>query len=76
MTADRITAIAKVRELARAGTAREVRIAACLSIEEVASAIGVAPTTVWRWENGQRRPHGSAALRYGKLLNKLSGGTQ
>jgi hypothetical protein len=28
--------------------------------------------TIYRWENGQRRPHGEAALRYLTLLEELS----
>lgn len=60
-----------VRGLARSGRAREIRIAAGVSLADVAGAIGVAAGTVQRWENGLRKPYGSAALRYGALLDAL-----
>jgi len=60
-----------VREAAQTGEARRLRLAAGLSLGEVASEVGVGVPTVWRWENGQRRPRGTAAVRYAKLLEAL-----
>ena len=65
------TELARVRELAASDTARAIRRLNRLSLNEVAVEVGVAISTVWRWENGQRRPHGEAAIRYGRLLDEL-----
>jgi transcriptional regulator with XRE-family HTH domain len=63
--------IAKVRALSRTGVARRLRIAADLSLPETAGAVGVSTSTMWRWEEGQRRPTGEKALRYADLLDEL-----
>jgi DNA-binding transcriptional regulator YiaG len=63
--------LARVRRLATNGAARSIRQAARLSLPEVAAEIGVAVSTVWRWENGQRQPRGEAAERYSDLLDRL-----
>lgn len=65
--------LSQVRELAVNGSARTIRTTARLTLAEVAAEIGVAPSTVWRWERGQRNPRGAAALRYGRLLAQLAG---
>ncbi len=41
---------------------------------EIARDVGVAVATVSRWETGKRRPRGSAAVRYGELLESLRPG--
>lgn len=66
--------VAAVRALALNGEARTRREAAQLSLSEVASNCGVDTSTVWRWETGQRRPRGEAALRYWRLLDLLDRG--
>ena len=71
LTPERVLDLAAVRELSRTGRARELRLAADLSLYEVARAIGVSAATVQRWEVGERRPHGEAALRYAALLEAL-----
>jgi DNA-binding transcriptional regulator YiaG len=65
--------LADVRALARSGRARSIRLAARVSLSEMAAEVRVAPSTVHRWETGQRAPHGAAALRYGMLLRRLRG---
>ncbi len=60
-----------VRAQVSAGTARAARLAAGLTVAEVASAANVASRSVMRWEAGQRWPHGAAALRYGEVLETL-----
>lgn len=65
--------LAAIRRQARAGRARDARLQAGLSLAEVAAVIGVAPATVLRWETGQRKPRGLAALRYGRLCQELMG---
>ena len=65
--------LATVRALAASGTARSIRLEARLSLSEVADQIGVSTSTVFRWEQGQRKPKGQPALRYGALLAELVG---
>jgi DNA-binding transcriptional regulator YiaG len=71
ISAAEIEALVTVRQLARSGRARELREAAGLSIGEIAPMIGVTSTTIWRWELGQRKPKGEAALRYAAFLLAL-----
>ncbi|MFH1330242.1 MAG: helix-turn-helix transcriptional regulator [Actinomycetota bacterium] len=63
--------IARVRALCAGGAARAIRVAARLSLKEVASDVGVSLSTVWRWEMARRSPRGPAALRYLRLLDRL-----
>jgi DNA-binding transcriptional regulator YiaG len=73
MTADELQDLAEVRALTSSGLARSIRVAASLSLSEVAAEIGVAPSTVHRWEHGERSPRGDAARSYGRLLKDLRG---
>lgn len=66
-------ALARVRHLAAAGTAKQVRVSAGVSQLEIAHAIGVTHAAISNWENGIRRPRGSAALRYLAVLDGLMG---
>lgn len=63
--------VVRVRELARDGKTRDARLRAGLSLSEVGITIGVSSATVYRWERGQRRPTGAAALRYARLCESL-----
>lgn len=63
--------IAEVRHCAATGEARRIRLKSRLAIADVARALGTDPSTVSRWEAGQRRPRGAAALAYGRLLARL-----
>ena len=63
--------ISEARELVRSGEARELRLAARLSLAELAEDVGVHPTTIWGYEAGRRTPTGAAAVRYARLLRKL-----
>lgn len=74
MNTQELSALASVRGLSRSGAARSIRLAAGLSLPEVAEACGVAACTVYRWERGQRAPRGEPALRYAALLGSLIGG--
>jgi DNA-binding transcriptional regulator YiaG len=65
--------VSRVRSLTKAGRAREIRVHACVSAAEVAAALGVSPSTVLRWEEGERAPRGDIARRYGELLEGLEG---
>jgi DNA-binding transcriptional regulator YiaG len=63
--------VARIRRLAHTGEARAIRRAARLPLRIVALEVGCAPSTVMRWESGERRPTGPKALRYLDLLDKL-----
>ncbi len=63
--------IALARQLARDGTARQIRLEAGLSLYDVARDLHVAPSAVSRWETGQRVPRGETAARYATLLAEL-----
>lgn len=72
MNADELTALTRVRSLAASGAARTIRCRAGVSLAEVASGCTVTATTVWRWETGQRVPHGAPAIIYGEILAALA----
>ena len=72
MTQRTAPSFARLRTLMRTGAARSIRLDARVSLPEVASDIGVAHSTVWRWENNRNEPHGAPALRYLDLLDELS----
>ena len=62
----------ELRSLTSSGTARDIRVAAFLSQADIARSIGTDPSTVARWERGERMPRGDVALKYRRLLAKLS----
>jgi DNA-binding transcriptional regulator YiaG len=64
--------IARIREMAANGQARAIRERARLSQADIAGDINVDSGTIARWEAGIRSPRGTAALRYGRLLQELS----
>jgi len=72
---DELESLAKVRALVRTGLARSIRFAAQMSLIDLARATGCAPSTIWRWENQQRVPHGDVAVRYFETLTRLMGGS-
>jgi DNA-binding transcriptional regulator YiaG len=72
MDVDALPELARIRALVRTGAARPIRLHAGLSLREVTRSVGVSPGTILRWENGERVPHGDAALTYGRLLHALT----
>lgn len=66
-----IVKLVTVRAWLRSGKAREIRVAAGLSLREVSDAVGIAVATLHRWESLERRPTGAAAVRYADLLQEL-----
>ena len=72
MELSQLRALVEVRQRGRNGSAKAIRIAAGLTIAEVAAAVGVGESTVSRWEGGSRQPRGEAALRWAALLTELS----
>lgn len=71
MDSTEIIHISRLRLLVKSGTASTIRLAAGVSMREAADAAGVSVSSIWRWEHGERVPHGQAALRYARLLNDL-----
>ena len=65
-----------LQRLPRPATARAVRLAAGLTVEQVAAELGVHRVTVERWERGERRPRRAVALRYVELLDQLREATR
>jgi transcriptional regulator with XRE-family HTH domain len=65
--------LARCRAAVRTGSARAARLAAQLSLEELGDSVGVAHSTIFRWENGLSVPHGERALRYLLVLDELLG---
>jgi DNA-binding transcriptional regulator YiaG len=64
--------LSHIREFTRSGIARSIRIGAGLSLRDVATAVGVSKSTIYRWENGERTPRNrDATMRYGELLHQL-----
>jgi DNA-binding transcriptional regulator YiaG len=63
--------LALIRQAAATGEAKAVRVGARLSLADLAREIGVAPSTVCRWEKGSRSPRGLPAIAYGRLLRRL-----
>lgn len=53
------------------GRGRRIRESVGLSQSDLAHALGVRQSTLWRWENGQRQPTGALAIRYARLLRAL-----
>jgi transcriptional regulator with XRE-family HTH domain len=72
MDANEVVRVARARRLAASGEARARRLAAALSLQEVADAVGCSAVAVWRWEKGTRAPRGPAAARYADLLDALA----
>lgn len=64
--------LVQIRNDVLSGEAREIRERSGLSQAEMAAAIDVPRSTLHLWETKQRRPHGCAAIRYGKFLAMLA----
>ncbi len=61
------------RDLPPPEVRRALRIAAGLSLAEVASAVGVSRQAVGHWEDGSRTPAAKHLTAYGKALRILGG---
>jgi DNA-binding transcriptional regulator YiaG len=69
---DELLQLAEVRRLTESGEAEQIRHDADVPAGGIAKAIGVSShVTVLRWERGERRPSGPAALRYLAVLRAL-----
>ena len=58
--------------MARSGEARRIRVEAGLSLRDLASDIGVAHTTLGRWETGEAAPRRRAALAWHRRLEEIT----
>ncbi len=56
---------------ARNGSGRRIREQANMRQQEMARRIGITSTGLYRWERGQRRPRGDAAVRWVQQLSRL-----
>jgi transcriptional regulator with XRE-family HTH domain len=52
--------------------ARSLRQSSGLSEQDMATAIGVTPSAVGRWERAERIPRGPRAVTYARLLQRLA----
>jgi DNA-binding transcriptional regulator YiaG len=64
--------LARARELAATGEGQRIRDKSRLSRAHIGAVIGVSDVCVLRWERGDRRPSGRAAVKYADLLDKLA----
>jgi transcriptional regulator with XRE-family HTH domain len=72
MTHEDLISLARARHLASTGLGRRIRLAAGLSVSELAGAVEVPSATLWRWESGQSRPRADAARRWQAVLGELA----
>lgn len=71
MTAEELVLLGIARRRAEDGSGRRIRETAKLSLRLIAQNIRVSEATVCRWEKGERRPRGDAAIRWAQLLDRL-----
>ena len=71
MDSTTVTELARVRRLTKSGEAAAIRERSGLSLAELARAVGVHPSTLWRWETNGRKPRGEKAARYLATLDAL-----
>jgi DNA-binding XRE family transcriptional regulator len=66
--------LSHLRVLTQSGEARTIREDARLALSDIAQSIGADPSSVGRWERGERLPRGEVALKYARLLERLAKG--
>lgn len=64
--------LAEARDLARNGQGRQARERSGVSLEELATAVGVSVVDVMAWELGEREPYGEAAVDYVRVVRGLT----
>lgn len=57
------------------GEAKSLRVNGGWSLGELARPVGVARSTIWRWERGASVPHGEAAIAWARILRQLQRST-
>ena len=71
LTVEELLLLSEARSLAASGRGRQIREAAGVSQAELGAAIDTAVPTVSKWETGQRRPTGRAAIEYARLMRAI-----
>ena len=71
MDRSQLSDIAWVRTLAKMGALPGLRQHAGLSLSDVARTLGVAPSTVMRWERAERMPRPDSALKHADLIRTI-----
>ena len=71
MNAKQALKLVEARRLAASGEGKTVREAAGLSLYEVADVLGLSVSALFRWENGERVPHGERAVAWCEFLQQL-----
>ncbi len=66
-----VLGLARLRAMLRSGEAVKIREAAEITNPEMATALGVNPSTLYRWETGKCVPKGEKAKAYARLLAEL-----
>ncbi len=61
----------ELRKLPTAAELRALRLRAGLTQDELAAEVGCSRLAIVRYENGERRPKGELAERYGRVLRVL-----
>jgi DNA-binding transcriptional regulator YiaG len=64
--------LVEARRLAASGEGKAVREGAGLSLHEVAAAISLSVSGLFRWENGERIPRGERAVAWAEFLEQLA----
>jgi len=72
-TSEDLSVIAWARLMAESGRGRRARLRAGIGLVEAAETLGVHPSTLWRWEQGDRHPRRREALAYAALLKTAFG---
>ncbi len=63
--------LSEARNKSKSGEAQAIREARGLSRKETGDVVGVAESTIFRWESGDRKPRGDAGIRFGRFLRAL-----
>lgn len=66
-----ITTLAKAKRLPPPPARRALRVAAGLTLQDVATVVGVTRQAVAMWETGGRNPSGEARAAYARVLADL-----
>jgi DNA-binding transcriptional regulator YiaG len=68
-----IAELAAARFMSTSGEGKRIRLAARLSLSELAAAVGVTKASVCRWESGDMIPRGAHAAAYLAALRRIGG---
>lgn len=71
MTGKQLALLRVAERYGKDGSARRIRTSGKVSMLLMSQSVGVAESTISRWENGLRRPRGEAAIRWVELLLEL-----